>query len=105
MKTKQSKIKVYFVTETKVELTVGNRKAQITTPDHADARQLAALAEADLLDVYDDHVGVRYNKSRLNIGSRIVSEIRHGKRLFIAESRKGKRRLIHIYDIQDAANN
>jgi hypothetical protein len=106
LKTMQtSKTTVKFVTETQVELSIGNRIAVVDTPNHANARQLAALAEADLLDVNDDNITVRVIENQPNIGGLIVTETRHGNRLFISESRRGQRRLIRIYEVQNAVNN
>jgi hypothetical protein len=103
---KTSKITVKFKTKTLVELSIGNRIAVVDSPDHAKARQLAALAEADLLDVDgDDNITVRVIENQPNIGARIVTETRHGNQLFIAESRHGQRRLIRIYEVLNAVNN
>jgi len=102
---KTSKITVKFKTKTQVELNIGNRTAVVETPNHANARQLAALAEAGLLEVNDDNITVRVNANQLTIGARIVTEIRHGNRLFISEYRRGQRRLIRIYEVQNGVNN
>lgn len=105
MKKNKFKITVEFITETQVELTIGNRIAVVDTPHHESARKLAALAEADLLDINDDAINVRVIGKPLKQGDRVVTETRHGKQMFIAKSRKGQRRLISIYDVANAANN
>lgn len=102
---KSTKITAKFATETKVELTIGSYLAVVDTPHRANARQLAALAEAGLLDVHGDELTVRVREAKIKDSDKIVTETRHGNLVVIVEPCNGQRRLIHIYDIERVSNN
>ena len=100
----KSKTTVEFISDTKLELTIGNDIAVINAPNPASARELAALAEAGLICDAGDKITARRNNTPLKPSDRIVTEERHGHMLFIVK-RKSGRELLMSYDVQNIARN
>ena len=91
-----------FITTTRVELNCDGDIAVIEALNPASARLLAALVEADLVDLCGDKVYPRTAKMKPMLGDRTTTEQRHGIRMQIVE-RHTHRELVAAEDLVHAS--
>ena len=88
-----------FVTNTRVELDFGGDIAVVNTPNSVSARMLAAMVEANLVDLCGDNLHPRKAKTSPEPGTRITTVQRHGIRLIISD-RINNRELVRAEDLE-----
>jgi predicted transglutaminase-like cysteine proteinase len=97
--TKRNSITAKFVTNTRVELDFGGDIAVVNTPNSVSARMLAAMVEANLVDLCGDNLHPCTAKTSPEPGARLTTEQRHGIRLIISD-RINNRELVRAEDLE-----